>query len=203
MAALLAHRAGRMGWAAGALALAILAKETALLFLVALVASAALNRRWQAACVLSLAVAPFAVLQWLLIQWFGEVGLATGGYMATPLEVIPYNGLWRVATVSVPAFALLFVIFGPMVVLPSAWGIATALRRLWVRDFAPVVLVLGANAAFIALTPFSTFREPLGILRLATGLVLATVLYAAQARSTRVLNYAYVWIAALALAVRE
>jgi hypothetical protein len=63
--------------------------------------------------------------------------------------------------------------------------------------------VLASNAAFIALTPFSTFREPLGLIRLATGLVLATVLYAAQTDSRRVLNYSLLWLAALALAVRE
>ena len=202
MAALLAHRAGRFWVAAGTLALALLAKETALLFFIGLIASAVLNRQWRTAGILSQAAVPFAILQVLLVQWFGEVGLATGGFMATPLELIPYNGLWRIAAISVPAFVLLFVIFGPMVVLPSVWGIITSLRRLWVRDFAPLALVLGANAAFIALTPFSTFREPLGILRLATGLVLATVLYAAQTRSRRVLNYAFLWLSALALTVR-
>ena len=65
------------------------------------------------------------------------------------------------------------------------------------------MLVLGANAAFIAVTPHATFREPLGLIRLATGLVLATVLYGAQSESRRVLNYALLWLAALALAVRE
>ncbi len=203
MAALHAQRQERMGLAALALALAILSKEIALLFLIALAASAALNQRWRDLWVLSLAAVPFLVLQLLLVRWFGAPGLVTGGYLATPLEWIPYNGLWRVAAVSVPAFLLLLFIFGPMVMLPSVWGILTALRRLWARDFAPAVLVLGANAGFIALTPFATFREPLGLIRLATGLVLATVLYAAHTGSRRVLNYSFLWLAALALAVRE
>ncbi len=203
MAALLTHHARRLWWTAALLALALLAKETALLFLIALLASAAVNRHWRTLTILSLAALPFAALQLLLLRWFGAFGLATGGFMATPLEIIPYNGLWRIASVSVPAFILLLVIFGPMVVLPSVWGVLTAVRRLLARDFAPTALVLGANAGFIALTPFSTFREPLGLIRLATGLVLATVLYAAQTRNRRALNYGFLWLAALALAVRE
>jgi hypothetical protein len=199
----LALRRDRLAIAALCLALAVLAKETALLFVIPLLAWAALGRRWRTFGWLTAALLPFAILQVMLWRWFGTLGLATGGFMATPLEIIPYNGLWRVAAVSVPAFVLLLAIFGPMVVLPSVWGVLAALRRLAARDFAPVVLALGANAAFIALTPFSTFREPLGLSRLATGLVLATVLFGAHTRSQRVLNYALFWLAALALAVRD
>ena len=48
-----------------------------------------------------------------------------------------------------------------------------------------------------------TFREPLGIIRLATGLVLATILYAGQVRSRRGLLLALLWLSSLALLVRE
>jgi hypothetical protein len=203
MAGLLAVRGERFGMAAVLMALAVVTKETALLFVIPLLAWAALNQKWRALTLFGLALVPFAVLQGLLLRWFGALGLATGGYLATPLEIIPYNGLWRIAAVSVPAFVLLLVIFGPMVVVPSVWGIITTLRRVWARDYTPIVLVLGANAAFIAVTPHATFREPLGLIRLATGLVLATVLYGAQAGSRRVLNYSLLWLAALALAVQE
>jgi hypothetical protein len=201
-AVLLVYR-GRVGWAATLLALALLTKETALLFATGLLAWAALTRRWAALGVLSLSLAPFAVLQLLLLRWFGSVGLVTGGHMATPLELIPYNGLWRVAAVSGPAFVLLLVLFGPMVVAPSVWGSLAALRQVLRGAATPAALVLGANAAFMALTPFSTFREPLAVVRLATGMVIATVLFGAETRSRRVLTYALLWLAALALVVRE
>ena len=123
--------------------------------------------------------------------------------MATSFEWIPYMGLWRVATVSLPVFALLATISVPTVVLPSVWGLAAAAWRLGRRDTSPIVLALGANAALMAVLPFSTFREPLAVVRLASGLVLSTVLFGAHLRSRRILNYSLFWIAGLFLIVRS
>lgn len=202
-AALLALHRGRVGWAAVALGLALLTKETVLAVWLALVVWAAVNRRRRALAAWALAGVPFAVLQLLLLRWYGALGLASGGHMATSFEWLPYMGLWRIATVSGVAFALLAVLLVPLIVLPSVWGIIAAARGVWRQRWAPVAWVLGANAALLAVAPFSTFREPLGIIRLATGLVLLTVFYGAQARTRRVLNYSLFWLAALAFAIRE
>src|SRR5690606_22203202 len=80
MGGLWALRRERAGAAALLLAQALLAKETALLFVLALLAWAALNRRWRHLALLAAALVPFAVLQALLWVWFGQVGLTTGGY---------------------------------------------------------------------------------------------------------------------------
>ena len=61
----------------------------------------------------------------------------------------------------------------------------------------------GANAALIVVLPFSTFREPLALVRLASGLVLSTLLFGAHANSRRVLNYSLFWSVALVLIVRS
>lgn len=200
--ALLAHARGRLGLAALCLASALLAKETALTFAAALLGWALWARHWRALAGYALALLPAAGLQLLLLHWFGRLGLGSGGYLGTPFEWIPYMGLWRIASVSVPAFALLAALALPLAVLPSACGLVAAVRRLWQRDVSPAVLALGANAALVAAMPFSTFREPLGLIRLLTGLVLAAVLFGAQARSPRVLRYALFWLSALVLAVR-
>lgn len=202
-AALLALHRGRVGWSAVALGLALLAKETTLAVWVALVVWAAVNRRRRVLATYVLAAVPLAVLQGLLLRWFGALGLASGGHMATAFEWVPYMGLWRIATVSVAAFALLAVLLVPLIVVPSAWGVVAAAEGIRRRRWAPVGWVLGANAALLVVAPFSTFREPLGIIRLATGLVLLTVLYGAQTRSRRVLNYSLFWLAALAFAIQE
>jgi hypothetical protein len=183
--------------------LAILAKETALVFWAALVLWSVLARDRRALTGLGLAVLPFVVLQVWLWRSFGTIGLTSGGYLATPFEWLPYMGLWRVASVSVPAFVLLVAISIPIAVGPSLWGFMAAVQRLWQRDTSPAVLALGANAALIAVLPFSTFREPLALVRLATGLVLCTVLFGARFKSRRVLNYSLFWIAALVLIVRS
>jgi hypothetical protein len=65
------------------------------------------------------------------------------------------------------------------------------------------VLVLGANAAFIAVTPYSTFREPLGMFRLLCGLIIAVLLFGASIKSKRVLNYSVFWLAALFFLLNE
>lgn len=202
-AALLAHQRGRVRWSALAVGLALFAKETVLAFWLALIVSALFRREWRALGIYVLAALPFAVFQGLLFQWFGSLGLGSGGYLATPFEWVPYLGLWRIATVSLPALVLLGALLVPLIVAPSVWAIFAAVGRVAQRDWGPVVWALGANAALLVVAPFSTFREPLGIIRLATGLVLATVMFGAQRRSRRVLNYSLFWLAALAFAIRE
>ncbi|MEP7355599.1 MAG: hypothetical protein ABI847_00005, partial [Anaerolineales bacterium] len=152
---------------------------------------------------LGLAAVPFALFQWLLLRWFGAPGLASGGMDATGFEWVPFMGLWRVAEVSRPAFALLALILVPLVVLPAVWALGSAARRFWNREWSPAIVALAANALLMAVTPFSTFREPLGIIRLASGLVLAVSLYASEVRSRRGLLLALLWFSSLALLVHE
>jgi hypothetical protein len=201
--AFLANNRGRFLLSALCLGLATFAKETALVFWIAAMAWAVLAKNRRALAALCLAASPFALFQVWLFRAFGASGLTSGGWMATPFEWIPYMGLWRVSSVSVPVFVLLAAILLPLVVAPSVWGVAAAAWRVLRHDYSPVALALGANAALVALLPFSTFREPLAIVRLSTGLVLSTILFGAHTGSHRVLNYSLLWIAALALIARS
>ena len=194
---------GRQWLAAVLLGLALFAKESALVFLAAQFASACLGRRWGLAARLAAAAAPFALFQLLLRYWFGSFGLAAGGWLATPFEWLPFMGLWRVAWVSRAAFDLLAAILVPLVVAPAIWALVIAVGHAWQRDWDPTALALGASAVLLAVAPFSTFSEPLGIIRLATGLVLSTILYGSRVGSRRALSYALIWISALALLVRD
>ena len=198
--ALLASRRGHETWAAVFYGLALFTKETTILFIAAHLLWLAVRQSWPGVLRLgALTFLPFGVFQLLIRQWFGRFGLGSGGYLATPFEVIPYMGLWRIGAVSLAALALFAIIFIPMVVLPSLWGVFASLRRLWARDLSLPVLVLAANAAFIPFTPHSTFREPLGLVRLIVGFVLATLYFGAYVRSKRVLNYSVFWLTSLAL----
>jgi len=186
------------------LALAALAKETTLIAAAGLLFYLALEHRWREAVGLGLAVGlPFAAWQGVLWVWLGTPGVGAGGAMATPFEWLPFAGLLRVATVSWPAFWLLLAVEGPLFVLPIVWALIASVRDLLRGWQHPWVAVLLAQAAVLPFLPFSTWREPLAMARLATGLVAATLLYGALRRSRRVLVFSLAWLATLALLVNE
>ncbi|HEX9676780.1 MAG TPA: hypothetical protein VGA07_12470, partial [Anaerolineales bacterium] len=165
--------------AAACLGLALFAKETALIFWFAALAAALFtsrDRRFLAG--LSAGGLAFAAWQlWLLTQ-FGRIGLGSGGDMATPFEWIPFMGLWRVGTVNLRALVLFLIIFGPTVVVPAIWGAVASLRTLLAGSRGPSEFGLLLSSLAIMALPFSTFREPLGLVRAADGLVLAVILFA-------------------------
>jgi len=186
------------------LALAALAKETSLIAAAGLLLYLALEHRWKEAVKLSLVVGlPFAAWQGVLWAWLGSPGVGAGGAMATSFEWLPFAGLMRVATVSWPAFWLLLVIEGPLFVLPTIWALTVSVRDLLRGERHPWVTVLLVQAVTLPFLPFSTWREPLAMARLAVGLVAATLLYGALRRSRRVLTYSLLWLATLALLINE
>ena len=200
----LALRRSRIGWAAAALSLSLFAKETTLPFvLAALTMSHASLVERRARIAIGAGLAAFAVWQLWLWQAFGEPGIGSGGAMSTPFEFIPLMGFVRIGLVSPAALALFLLIFGPMVLVPAAWGIWASLRRLMMSKLQPEAWALLLNAAVVLLVPFSTAREPLGLVRLATGLVLAVLLFAAVHGLRRILNYTLFWTPMLALLIRR
>ncbi len=186
------------------LALAALAKETALIAAAGLFLYLVLERRWREAVGLGLVVGlPFVAWQGVLWAWLDSPGVGTGGAMATSFEWLPFGGLLRVATVSWPVFWLLLAIEGPLFVLPTIWALIVSARALLHSRRHPWVTVLLAQAAVLPFLPFSTWREPLAMARLAAGLVAATLLYGAWRCSRRVLIFSLFWLATLALLVNE
>lgn len=192
----------RPGWAALAFLLAALAKETTLAFVAGCLLYDVLERRWRHALTLLLVVGlPFALWQAALYLWLGAFGAGSGGAGNSPFEIIPFNGFWRVAydaSSSLAVFLLFSLYTIPGVILPSVWGMWTALRELWRaprHEYAGLLLV---NAALMAFVPFSTYREPLGLFRFLVGLVLSHLLYAAlRFPRRRPLRYSWLWLALL------
>jgi hypothetical protein len=184
--------------------LAALAKETALIAVAGLLLYLALEWRWRDAIGVGLAVGiPFVAWQAALWAWLGQPGVGAGGAMATPFEWMPFAGLLRVASVSWPVFWLWVAIEGPLFVLPTLWALIASLRDLWRGQRHPWVTVLLVQAGTLPFLPFSTWREPLAMVRLTVGLVAATLLYAAMRGSRRVLIYSLFWLATLALLANE
>jgi hypothetical protein len=188
-----------------ALGLSLLAKETTFPFVLAALTmpgpSVILARRrrlWIGAALLG-----FALWQVWLWSAFGEPGIGSGGAMGTPFEVIPLMAFVRIGMVSPQALVLFLVIFGPMVLLPAGWGLWASVRSLRVERLQPEAWALLLNAGLFLFLPFSTAREPLGLVRLATGLVLAVLLFAAAHGLRRILDYSLFWTPMLALLIRR
>ena len=187
-------------WSAVLFALAALARETTLLIPAACGFYLLQQRKWRVAIPFGvITLVPFVIWQGILYAHFGTFGVGSGGAKATGFEIIPFAGIARIIT-DVPAEARLSVllIFSvlliPFVLAPTFWG----LRRCW-QDwrqgkFDLYSWMLLANAAIMPFVPFSTYREPLGILRFIVGLQIAVILYAAERHNKRALRNSTIWI---------
>ncbi len=203
LAAIWLERNQRLQLAALVFALAGLAKEPTLIFVLGYMLWMLLERRWRDALLLGLiAWAPYLIWQAILYLWLGQIGTGPGGGLRTPFELIPYMGFLRIYTEtgSLPVFLAFAALNVPTVIVPSIWGIAASLRDMLRRAWHPYSFLLLANAASVAIIPFSTFREPLGILRFLPGLTVSFLLYAAHFHRRRMLRYSLLWIATLAFA---
>ncbi|MFN2147262.1 MAG: hypothetical protein ACK2T2_02630 [Anaerolineales bacterium] len=195
---------GRQFPSALAVCLAFFAKETTLIFWPVLLVSGSPREWTRFRTGLVFGALAFIVWQAWLWRTFGAPGIGSGGEMATGFEWIPYMGLWRIGEYGWQVLLLFIAIMLPSIVVPSIWGIVTSTLSM-IRDRYLDVnsLALWANSLLIAFTPHSTFREPLGIVRLADGMVLGLVLYSTKFHKKRVLNYALFWIAMLFLLVEQ
>ena len=175
--------------------LALFAREATIPFILAQGLSDLLQRRWRKALGLGLvAVLPYALFQGWLWQVFGRPGLASGGAMATPFELIPFMGLLRIGQYSLAYLGAMLVVFGPAIILPALWGIWQSLKKWLSGDGNTLVLGLLFNACLVLFLPFSTFRETGGLIRFACGLVTSFLLFAGYYRMKRPLNYSIFWL---------
>jgi len=191
-------------WAAVALALAALTKEMTLAIAAGIAAVYLYQRRWSTLSVFgAIVLLPFAIWQIVLWQWFGQAGIGSGGALATPFEIVPLRGLWSLAFLDLRVFLLLAAIMIPLAVMPASISLWVAGRQLWRRVIDIPTMVLLLNALLVLITPQSTFREPLAMMRFIVGLMAAVLTYAASRRSQRALRYSWLWIFTLALALNQ
>ena len=188
-------------------ALAALAKETTLFFVAGYGLYLLVGRRWRTAILFGgMAILPFIVWQLILRSSLGAFGIGSGGALATSFEVIPFAGIARILTETPPQsragiVAIFSVILIPFVIVPTLW----AMWRCWMEwrknTWTAYTYLLFTNAGIILFVPFSTYREPLGILRFIVGLQIAAILYAAEKKRTRALRNSTIWIVTVLFAL--
>ena len=183
----------KIGWVL--FGLALFAKEVVGLVVAGQFLALLVERRWKAVWGMSLVtLLPYALFQAWLWYVFGEPGIGSGGAMATPFEVVPFLGLFKIGMYSPPYLGAMLLVFGPAVVLPAVWGVVRC-ARLWLSgERNVVVLVALFNCLIIPFIPFSTFRETGGLIRFICGMVLGILLLAARYKMRRVLNYSWLWL---------
>lgn len=190
------RQSNRLMWQAILLALAVLAKETTIFFVAGYLAYYSLERRWRDVVRLTLiGLVPFFAWEIFLWLWLGQTGIGSGGALATPFEIIPFNGIWRLNS-EFGSSALVLVGTIPILtaLVPTLWALWRGVRDVVQRRWHPYVFLMLANAAIIPFVPFSTYREPLGIARFLVGLMIGVVLYAALRRALRPLRYSTFWV---------
>jgi hypothetical protein len=195
----------RWGWSAVIFALAALAKETTLL----LAAGSGLWLLWQSATNPAergvwlqravtfgvIALMPLVLWQLYLKAWLGDFGIGSGGRLATPFEIIPFAGIIRILTEgSASIFAVMLAVLVPFVLVPTIWGLWRTVRDMLARRIDLFSLTLLLACAVMPLVPFSTYREPLGILRFIAGLQIALIAYSGSRRLKRPLRYSLLWV---------
>ncbi len=178
-----------------AFGLALFAKEVTILFLAGQMLADLLNRRWrELAGMVVFALVPIGLFQIWLLDHFDSPGFIAGGYTATGFEVIPFMGWLRAAE-----FSWLFtVVYGFIVVpffyFPAIWGLVRSVRKWLDGQQEAIAAMLAINAVIIPFLPFSTVREPGGLFRFGCGLVLASLLFFAEVKHRRALNYSFLWL---------
>jgi hypothetical protein len=177
-------------------ALAGLAKETTLIVAAGAGLHLLYRRQWRDALIFGIvSLLPFIIWQWILFQHFGDYGVGSGGAMATPFEIIPFMGVVRILTEGGPAvFSALMAILLPFVLIPTLWALYRAWRDVRSREINFYTALMFTTALIMLFVPFSTYREPIGILRFIVGLQMAVILYAAHKRNTRVLRNSTLWM---------
>ncbi|MEQ9032194.1 MAG: hypothetical protein RLP44_25985 [Aggregatilineales bacterium] len=216
-------RRDRWIWGAILFALAGLAKETGLIFTGGYGLYLLYQREWFKAVIFgAITGIPFAVWQLVLHSRLGEFGIGSGGAGASSFEIVPFGGILRILTGSgdlityqfetlpyandwfihtrtifAPPIILIFFIFFilllPFAIYPTVWGLRECWKAFKANALTPIVFLLFANALIMLFVPFSTYREPLGILRFVVGLQIAVVLYAAEKHSKRALLNSTIW----------
>jgi len=170
---------------------AVFTKETSLIFVCAVLIMYASKAKWRKlAGLMTIGVIPFIVFQFWLMSEFGQFGVGSGGAMSTPFEWIPMWGFLRIGRTSLLLLGTYLVTFGPFILYPALWGIWKTGRQFVEREVSHVNIYLGLIGISFLFLPFSTYREPGGIIRYANGLVLALLLFVRQYKKPGFWRYA-------------
>jgi hypothetical protein len=161
-------------WAGVCLALAVLAKETAVAFLLGIAAWLIWQKRFRTALFLMLfGLLPAILWGIFLTTWLGQSPLSA---QEAAMEFLPFYGLRYIGASPASPFILLWV------ALPALLFAVIGLFDLLREKVSLELMVLLVNVALVALMPRLTWINVAGALRAAIGLSVAGVIFVAITR---------------------
>ncbi len=174
----------RYGPAAITLGLAALTREIAILFSIAYLCTFIVRKNWRASLqFFLLGILPLFLLLLTLRLIYGQSGVT----FTRPFEHVPFAGIFYHSDAPKKFYLLLLLMFLPTL---AGWflGAAELYRKVWKGDgpwlqrFSPYYLSLLANLLMITLMSHSSYDELVSCGRIATGVVLAVLLYGLTTR---------------------
>lgn len=180
----------RRFWPAALLmGLATLSREIAVVFPIGYACVLLVQKKWRPLADFALlGIAPLFLWLLTLRIIFGQSGVT----FTQPFEHIPFAGIFFHADAPRKFYLLLLLMFLPTL---AGWGLVAVdfVRYIvrgtgpWLLRFSPLYLIVGANLLMITLMNHHSYDELISCGRIATGLVLAILLYGMQTRNRWVL----------------
>ena len=195
IAGLWLHRRQRIGLAAAAFALAGLTKEVFLTFPLAVALYETTQRNLQAAAVILLgSFLPYLAWSAAVTQWQGASPFS---YSLSKLSLVPFVGLRQLGPFESQIMVTIWTI-GPAILV--ALAVAWKSVREWPQWPGLVAWLILLNVGLLATLPIQSWEDPLAILRLGLGAMVAGLLWLSQVKP-RLLPYsAALWIPSLLIA---
>jgi hypothetical protein len=197
MLAIWAWVKGKHNWAFFWFALALLTKETSLLFIMAFGLYSLQQRNWRDVVGLGISLLPYVIWQFFLFGWLGEFGFTSGhSFIWLPFGgwLLSYEASWQ-------GFLLISLLIIPIGVIPTIAGLIISIKNILRRFFHPYVYAILFNALFMLFLPHLTFRESSAVIRVVQGLAMSLLLFGALTQSKRILNYSVLWLFANVIVV--
>jgi hypothetical protein len=176
----------RVWWAGLCFALAILARETALVFAVVYGLALVLRNRREGVRLLAIALLPFLVYKLVLLAWLGSLGVEQT--VTYPLGGLIYFWPWPGEQQDL---ALAVVVPALVCAAVGLWAIA---RRLWTREIVSLLLNV---LLFVLLLPFVSYYEYFAAGRATAGVILAALLSLPTIDRLTGRNRSWLWISSV------
>lgn len=171
------------------LGLATLSREIAVLFPIGYTLVLLVQKKWRP-CLEFILLGIVPIFAWLVILRliFGQTGVT----FTQPFEHVPFAGIFYHADAPRKFYLLLLMMFLPTL---AGWGLMAVdfFRKIikgtgpFLLRFSPMYLILGANLLMITLMNHHSFDELVSCGRIATGVVLAVLVYGLTTRNKWIL----------------